>query len=410
MKNHYELLGVQKNASYADLKTAYRSLALTYHPDKNPGDAYAEELFKKINEAYQVVSDPAKRSRYDATLEYQQFFEAQQKQQRQTAYTNYDYAHTYHKPNNNARKKAKKSGEGGNPEWEKSLLNLSNRNFYIVLFLAALFVYGVIGLANYVQYQRDLEAKIRNEGRLKQLSEITKVITTALEKDDFETVFKATHGIDATVIDAFKINLVIEEVHTYMLNEAELAINERNYSRAINVLEQFFKHGDEEYKTAYVKYKLGISYYKNGQYDKVISFLENESNAFHPEIPTLIALVYRDQKKDIAKAKQWHDKAKKCLGVVYQNSGFDFVPSDAPQEHFEAYFESAKTNYNTQEYSLALDDLRGALFLRSNNGEALYYKAQCEHKLGKADACETLTRAIKSGYSVSSTDLRDICN
>lgn len=64
-KDYYKTLGVARNASEDEIKRAYRKLALKYHPDRNPNDSQAEEKFKEINEAYQVLSDPQKRSRYD---------------------------------------------------------------------------------------------------------------------------------------------------------------------------------------------------------------------------------------------------------------------------------------------------------------------------------------------------------
>jgi len=64
-RDYYQDLGVERSASADDIKRAYRKLAMKYHPDRNPGDKAAEEHFKKINEAYQVLSDPQKRARYD---------------------------------------------------------------------------------------------------------------------------------------------------------------------------------------------------------------------------------------------------------------------------------------------------------------------------------------------------------
>ena len=64
-RDYYEVLGVDKNASANDIKKAYRKLAIQYHPDKNPGDKVAEEKFKEAAEAYSVLSDPDKKSRYD---------------------------------------------------------------------------------------------------------------------------------------------------------------------------------------------------------------------------------------------------------------------------------------------------------------------------------------------------------
>lgn len=64
-RDYYEILGVPRNASKDEIKKAYRKMALKYHPDKNPGDKYAEEKFKEAAEAYEVLSDDNKRARYD---------------------------------------------------------------------------------------------------------------------------------------------------------------------------------------------------------------------------------------------------------------------------------------------------------------------------------------------------------
>ena len=65
MRDYYEVLGVARNATDGDIKRAFRELARRYHPDSNPDDPEAEERFKEISVAYEMLSDPERRRRYD---------------------------------------------------------------------------------------------------------------------------------------------------------------------------------------------------------------------------------------------------------------------------------------------------------------------------------------------------------
>jgi molecular chaperone DnaJ len=64
-RDYYDVLGVGRDAGEADIKRAYRKLAMEYHPDRNNGEKHAEERFKEVTEAYEVLRDPAKRAQYD---------------------------------------------------------------------------------------------------------------------------------------------------------------------------------------------------------------------------------------------------------------------------------------------------------------------------------------------------------
>lgn len=93
--NFYSILGVSPTASAKEVKGAYKQLALKYHPDRNPGNARAEDLFKLVNAAYQTLSNPAKRARYDMRLQLQrQQQRAVVQHPNQPPYDGTRYAHT----------------------------------------------------------------------------------------------------------------------------------------------------------------------------------------------------------------------------------------------------------------------------------------------------------------------------
>ena len=91
MSNYYEILGVSKNATADEIKKAYRTLAFKYHPDRNQGNAAAEEKFKQISAAYDVLGDESKRRQYDMGSYSDSYSTAgsqsQQQYQRQYQYT-----------------------------------------------------------------------------------------------------------------------------------------------------------------------------------------------------------------------------------------------------------------------------------------------------------------------------------
>jgi molecular chaperone DnaJ len=88
-KDYYDLLGVPRNASDEDVKKAFRKQAMKYHPDRNPGDKVAEEKFKEMNEAYEILSNPEKRKMYD------QFGHAAFKQGGQGSAPNFDFGDVF---------------------------------------------------------------------------------------------------------------------------------------------------------------------------------------------------------------------------------------------------------------------------------------------------------------------------
>src|SRR5699024_12114620 len=93
--DYYKILGVQKSATPAEIKKAYRKLARKYHPDVNPNDEEAEAKFKQLSEAYEVLNDPEKRKKYDEygeNWEHAGAYEQARQQQQQGGRRSYTYS------------------------------------------------------------------------------------------------------------------------------------------------------------------------------------------------------------------------------------------------------------------------------------------------------------------------------
>lgn len=383
MKNHYELLTISKTASYKEIKAAYRKLALQYHPDKNPNNPHAEELFKQIAIAYDTLSSPAKKSRYDAVLSYNQF--------------------QYHNPKPTQQPFTPPTTVRSNPtrpsvQQHKSWLNLKNKHFIAALTLSFVLVFGTIGSAIYVQHQQKELLKKKQATEQELYLKLTTQVEQQLANKNYKVSLQLANQL---VKDLPKRYDVINYKRITLSNIAEngvVDLQQGRYTQAIDAFVTLISTTLTPNDHVTINYYLGLSYYYNNQAEKAIHCLLTIKADDYPEIPTLLAIIYRDKFNDSAMALSWHTVAKQMLSEQYKHVGFQFVPSDAPQEHFDAYYQSAVTNYKLKKYDAALQDLRGALFLRSANHDALYMKGLCELELGLPDACSSFEKAKKNGH------------
>jgi len=142
MKNYYQILGLKNNASQEDIKRAYRKLALKFHPDKNVGDNFFDELFREIKEAYDILSNPISKREYD--LKYDTFIN------NANARTNTTYQkrpaekqQETHTPKPKSKKHYFEGIKNFNP---KRFKNLSIKSKIKLLFQAVLFILPFIGI------------------------------------------------------------------------------------------------------------------------------------------------------------------------------------------------------------------------------------------------------------------------
>lgn len=168
MKNHYQTLGIKRDASTDEIKKAYRKLVQKFHPDKNDGDKYFEERFKEVQEAYEILSDPYEKGRYDTTFD---FFFNSQHQTRNNTYTHREepkYEPPKQDPEKVKRQKEEKERRDKERAEKERVANIK-RNAELPfedkawIFLGNWFFLGILGVIMFFKYRYDGFTKKSNQ-------------------------------------------------------------------------------------------------------------------------------------------------------------------------------------------------------------------------------------------------------
>jgi curved DNA-binding protein CbpA len=155
IKNHYQILGISRSADNKEIRQAYKKLAVKFHPDKNNGDKYFEERFKEIQESYEVLINPQKKSEYNKI--YDSFFSNKQKENySQSTYKNTNTSYSNQKETERKQEQKKKE------DAEKSRVSNIKKNTELAfedkawIFIANFIVIGsILGLFMFIKYRAE---------------------------------------------------------------------------------------------------------------------------------------------------------------------------------------------------------------------------------------------------------------
>ncbi|MBC6427170.1 MAG: DnaJ domain-containing protein [Ekhidna sp.] len=314
MTNYYRILELTEDASAEEIKSTFKRLAVKYHPDKHPGKPEMEEKFKEINQAYQVLSDPYEKARFDLKLKYQQFSTTHTQQQ--TTYN--DGKRSYQHPRR--------------PFYRQQRLDARQNAiatayaFGITFFIAALVMGGIW-----------VKQSINDQKQREYLAERRSAFETA--KNDFESGnYSAAYKVMTEFTFFMKEERDMEEFKNNMVDQIidrghrELA--NKNFNAAINLYNQAFKL-KPQLPFLNVKKRLVEAYKQAGEIDKAISMLEDFLVNDFDIIASLVHLaeIHRDYLDDAGEAMENFQLAHRLAAKRYKKIYGEGYPILIRQEH-----------------------------------------------------------------------------
>ncbi|MEJ2004918.1 MAG: DnaJ domain-containing protein, partial [Cyclobacteriaceae bacterium] len=360
MLNYYELLGVSSTSSADDIKKAYKKLALQYHPDKNAGDTQSEEKFKKINEAYQVLSDPEKRSRYDLILDYGHLaytaFEQSQKEyarpRRPPVYPRYARFKSY-------------DGTDFGRRGEYQIDRKYFRDLFLSLGLFVLlsgFFLGFYWLHDYISQREIMRIREQNISRLIEAEEI-------FAQGQYRQALEEVAALAVRIPDEERYGETRDRMLNHLRTQAREHFNDGEYEEAVNdyVLVKDF----ERPLNLNTWYQIAMCEYKMGEYRKAVHALDYILIRDRNNISLLleIAGIYDHNLEEPDKALQYYNDAKslfKRFQATSYGEAFELVMpvEDAPDIYFELFMKRADLNARLDNVKDAVTDCNWAIFLR----------------------------------------------
>ncbi|QOI98606.1 MAG: DnaJ domain-containing protein [Flammeovirgaceae bacterium] len=381
MADFYTLLEIPRNADSTQIRAAYKRLAFHYHPDLNPGNARAEELFKQINEAYHTLSDPIKKSRYDARLNsyqgYTDYSETQWRAYRHQQYQRWRQAHEKRYT------------------FDKEYFKIQGLAFLTFLIIAG-FCYGLIHTVNYFYALKQQEEARQNTLLVNQVNAL---FTSGREDDAFSMV--------STLMKQYPFEYRFVIAYDSLLDElrkkADKEFDESNLGTSLNHLKVIKKY---EMPTRFETLRrIAICQYNLAQYDSALLTLKelHHVQPWNFELVYQIGLINLVNTNNAAEALDYFTLGKRMFKESLSRKygqAFEIVmnPADAPDSYYDLFEARAKANLILANYEEAITDCNWAVFLRPKKAEG--YKLRALSKAGAGQyrtLCSDLQVARKLG-------------
>jgi curved DNA-binding protein CbpA len=411
--NYYELLGVTPQASQAEIKSAFKQLALRYHPDRNPGNPEAEEKFKIINEAYHVLSDSILKARYDQKLFNQYSTEEERLEQAYREAARRRAAYQSRRPQSIYDRLGRFGWQDGYTSSRPYKIDkeyFKVQAYTLLLFLAiAGSIMGMVRLADYLKKQEYLKLKQQNDLVMQQADSLFK-------HEQYEKAL----SIMSDLVKKYPSEINYIRAESSMIDGvrkiAEWEFDKHSYKNAAD--KYILLLGYENNQRISTWYRISECHHALGNYELSINALKQIHKRDQNDIRVLlrIAQIYsRDLDQDSLALPYFNQCKAMFINRMEYSFGkaFELVirPETLPTIYFDIFEGRAKSNIKLNNFEDAYTDCKWALYLKPKESEMYYLRAVCRIATGRNyQICEDLKMANKLGHLASNDLIRKYCS
>ena len=387
MHNHYDSLGIHENATQQEIKSAFKKLAVQFHPDKHGGNDQMEERFKQINEAYQVLSNPYEKARFDL--------------QRQFGHRSF---HTPQETPDYQTKRRRKPYVDPRINWRENWIATGYAFAFTIV--VAIVVMSAIGIKRYFD-SKALEEKLAIRRA------VFEEIQTDYQAGKIEAALINLNDLGVFRTGEQDMREFKEHLYVEFLDKAERHYRSHSFSEAIYYYELIIDYGPRT--TQVLHEHLAQSYYANHQFQKAISkYNELILANYHPlESYLALAQIFDNTLNRPDEAVKYYELASKRAIASYKSIFGDAYPlvisgRSVPKEHYNLYTGLANIYLKTGNPERALKAVKWNFSMWPDSAANFVIAAKSFYKIGKRKrACNALKIARSLGFE---DELQISCN
>lgn len=394
MTNYYKILGIDQSADSKQIKAAYKRLAMEYHPDRNPGNKQAEEVFKIVNEAYHTLSDPLKKSRHDAHLDPAYSISAEEWIR-------------INKRKYNPVEKDDRRGIRRYYKIDKDYYRIQALAVFVFLVLAG-FSYIILSTTTYFSTKKNQKHYLANRQALKYAG-------TLFNDGRFDDAFTAIHSLIEKEPAEFQVNYTRDSLVSELRSMATKKFNLKDFAAATTLYLILEKH--EQPASIETIKKISMCQYYLGNYKESLQAMKH----LHNQYPDNLELVYSIGMINLEKlenpgealryftfgTKLFTENLNKIYGSTFETT---MNPADAPDIYFDIFQGRAQSNIILNNFEDAITDCNRAIYLRPNKGEPYRLRAIASTSIKRFDTvCNDISSAKRLGVSDIDAMQRKFC-